>query len=185
MRRSLRWKTREGGGLEHLALEEGDAILAQASVIGPAAGALYEGELFGCAYRLECDARWRVRRLAAWVAGGATLALVADGEGRWTDGAGAPLPALDGCIDVDLSCTPFTNTLPLRRLGVAPGRRHEILVAFVEFPSLSLRAARQAYTGLATGHVLFESLDTGFRAELALDADGLVLDYPGLFARLA
>ena len=32
---------------------------------------------------------------------------------------------------------------------------------------------------------LRRALPTGFKAELPLDADGLVLDYPGLFRRLA
>jgi hypothetical protein len=43
----------------------------------------------------------------------------------------------------------------------------------------------QAYTRLADQRYRYESLDgSGFSAELAVDADGLVLDYPGLFRRV-
>jgi hypothetical protein len=44
------------------------------------------------------------------------LELISDGRGKWTDASGNPLPALDGAIDMDLSVSPFTNTLPIRRL---------------------------------------------------------------------
>ena len=43
----------------------------------------------------------------------------------------------------------------------------------------------RAYTRLADRLYLFENLDgSDFRAELAVDADGVVLDYPDLFRRL-
>ena len=104
MKRIYRWSTVEGGGTEHLALDVSAArIEAEAVVIGPAAGPLFEGAPFACIYRLRCGADWRVRELAVRLAGGATLTLAADGLGNWTDGAGRPLPGLDGCIDVDLA----------------------------------------------------------------------------------
>ena len=41
----------------------------------------------------------------------------------------------------------------------------------------------QHYTGLADGHVRYTSVASGFERELALDPEGFVLDYPGLFRR--
>jgi hypothetical protein len=47
-------------------------------------------------------------------------------------------------------------------------------------------ARDQRYTALdGAKHYRFESLDDGFTAELPVDEDGFVLDYPGLFRRLA
>lgn len=179
-----RWSSAEGGGTEHLVLEvSAGGIVAEGVVIGPASGQLFEGRLFGCAYRLRCDTRWRVRELALRVCGGASLALAADGEGHWLDAAGAPLPALDGCIDVDLSCTPFTNTLPIRRLGDLLRQRQAIQVAFVALPELELRSRPQLYTRIGAGRYLFESPEHAFSAEIETDGDGLVLRYPGLFVR--
>ncbi|MEH6436862.1 putative glycolipid-binding domain-containing protein [Massilia sp. DD77] len=184
MRRIYRWHTVEGGGTEHLALDLSlDGIVAEGVVVGPVTGVLFEGEPFGCIYRVRCDPDWRVRELALRVGGGPSLALAADGEGHWTDGAGAPLPALDGCIDVDLACSPFTNTLPIRRLGEALRERQAIRVAFIAFPGLELKAWPQLYTRLDAGRYLFESPEHDFRAEIETDEDGLVLRYPGLFTR--
>jgi uncharacterized protein len=43
----------------------------------------------------------------------------------------------------------------------------------------------QAYMRLADQLYLFENLDgSGFRAELPVDEDGIVLDYPDLFRRV-
>jgi hypothetical protein len=114
----------------------------------------------------------------------ARLALRSDGAGRWTDDRGRPLPELDGCIDVDISVSPFTNTLPIRRLGLAPDTSDDVVVVYLDVPALTARPSRQRYTCLGPGRYLFESLQTGFRAELSVDADGLVLDYHGLFRRL-
>ena len=98
-------------------------------------------------FAIRCDAAWHVRDLEIADLGGrsTTLALASNGMGRWTDGSGAHLPALDGCLDVDLSATPFTNTLPIRRLALAPGWATEITVVYVEVPLLRVGVARQRY----------------------------------------
>jgi hypothetical protein len=89
---------------------------------------------------------------------------------------------------VDLLPTPFTNTLPIRRLRLAVGDSREILVAYVTVPGLELSAARQRYTRLEPRDgrdvYRFEGLGSGFVAEVTVDAEGLVVDYPGLFRRV-
>lgn len=186
MHRSLRWATEEGDGLEYCAIRSTpQGVMAEGVTIAPGFGNLAEGEPFGCRYAVRCDGHWRVRQVEVNVAGGARLLLRADGEGRWSGADGAPLPALDGCIDVDLACTPFTNTLPIRRLGQALRERQEIRVAYIVLPELAVMASRQAYTLLEAGRYRFESLSDPFQAELETDADGLVVRYPGLFRRVA
>lgn len=186
MDRSCRWTTHEGEGLEHFAIVERDGgHLAEGILIGPSFGGLYTGELFGCSYLVKLDARWRVRHAEVKVAGGTHLLLRADGEGRWSGPNGDPLPALDGCIDIDITGTPFTNTLPIRRLGPALAARHEITVAYITLPEASVMPSRQAYTALGPHRYLFESLSDPFQAGIETDADGLVVHYPGLFRRTA
>ena len=183
MRRSCRWMALEGGGLEHLVLDlQPDGVRAEGVVIGAE-----EGRAFACAYAIRCDASWRVRAVDVRIAGGPALALRADGAGHWTDADGRTLPELDGCIDVDLRCSAFTNTLPIRRLGEGLAQRQEILVAYVDVLAdpLAAHAQAQAYVCLAPDRYRFESLDSGFSAELTVDGDALVLDYPSLFRRIA
>jgi hypothetical protein len=179
--RSYRWATEQSGGLEHVELDIGAAgATAEGVLIGPAGG-----RLFACSYALSCDEHWRVRSLDVHVAGKGTVCLRADGAGNWLDADGTPLPALQGCMDVDLSGSPFTNTLPIRRLGEQLRQRQEIKVAYIDLPELDVQPVSQAYTSLAPDRVLFESLSRPFTAELQIDGDGLVLNYPGLFTRVA
>ena len=70
------------------------------------------------------------------VTGRDRVCLRADGAGNWTDADGTPLPALQGCVDVDLSGSPFTNTLPIRRLGDNLRARQEIRVTYIDLPKL-------------------------------------------------
>jgi uncharacterized protein len=150
---------------------------------------LEAGRPFRIGYEIRCDEWWRVRevRVAAPDSELPVLALLADGEGRWKGGGGEPVPELDGCIDLDISATPFTNTLPIRRLGLEPSQSEELAVTYVRVPELLVGPERQRYGCLEAqaegGLYRFEALPSGFTARLPVDAEGLVLDYPGLFRR--
>lgn len=103
--------------------------------------------------------------------------------GRWSNAAG-PLPELNGCLDVDISATPFTNTLPIRRLALNIGEAAGISVVYLAVPELSFRVLRQRYTRLQDRLYLYESLSSGYRAEIEVDGSGLVVRYPKLFERV-
>jgi hypothetical protein len=84
-----------------------------------------------------------------------------------------------------LSITPFTNTLPIRRLDVAEGQRADIRAVYFRLPELSVTIDRQRYTCLKRGHQYrYESLDSDFSRDIDIDPDGLVVTYPGLFRRV-
>lgn len=175
----VRWKAENDFGLEHLVLRTDiDDIEIDSVVIGN------RFTPYGARYHLRCAADWSVRLVEIDVVGGALLRLTADGLGNWFDSMGVAIPALEGCIDVDISSTPFTNTLPIRRLGLVRGERRELQVVYVPLPNLKLAVTTQAYTCLEPGQrYRYEGLFRAFEAELEVDADGLVLNYPGLFKR--
>ena len=186
MKREVMWAPWEGAGLEHLRLLTSDGgVVANGLVIG-----LEAGRPFRISYEVRCDGRWAVRevRVATPDPEQPVLELLTDGEGRWKGRGGEPVPELDGCIDVDISATPFTNTLPIRRLGLKPGESQEIAVAYILVPELLVGPERQRYgcleAGANGGLYRFEALPSRFTAELPVDAEGLVLDYPGLFRRV-
>jgi len=84
----------------------------------------------------------------------------------------------------DIWPTPFTNTFPIRRQPLTVGERREFVMAWVSAPALTVRPMRQGYTRLADRLYLYENLEgTGFRAELSVDEDSVVLDYKGVFRR--
>ena len=145
--------------------------------------ATLEGAPLKASYSVETDAAWVTRRVRVDVTGGGRLEILSDGAGHWRCADGGALPELDGCIDPDISMTPFTNTLAVRRLGLKVGEAAEIKVAYVLVPELSLRAAPQRYTRLAERLWRFDGLDIDFTADLTMDEGGFVVEYPGLFRR--
>jgi hypothetical protein len=188
MERSILWTPWDGPGLEHLRLVQGDGlILADGLIIGVGEA---DARPFRARYTIQCDAGWRVRELRVDMLDAANrrLDLMSDGAGHWTGGAGEPLPGLAGCFDVDITATPFTNTLPIRRLALPPGRSSDINVVYITLPELTAAPAMQRYTCLLAdgggARYRFESRSHDFTAELPVDADGLVEDYPGLFRRV-
>jgi uncharacterized protein len=88
---------------------------------------------------------------------------------------GKPAKALKGCTDVDLGCSPSTNTLPIRRLRLAIGGTKKIQAAWIQFPDLSVVKAAQTYTRL--DEFTYRYASGTFEAELTVDDDGLVAAY--------
>ncbi len=186
--RHLYWLPEGEAGCEQLALTlEADAVRALGLVLRGGG----DGH-FRCRYELEAAPDWRFRKLTISATGGEPgpprrLELARDPDGGWqVDGQAAA--ELEGCDEVDIQVTPFTNTLPIRRLGLGKDESAELRVAYVPVPGLALHPMSQRYTCLeplseAGGRYLYESLESGFRAELPVDADGLVTDYPELFRR--
>ena len=103
-----------------------------------------------------------------------TLTVERSTKGVWTVD-GAPARALKGCTDIDLGCSPSTNTLPIRRLRLGVGASSTIQAAWVLFPALEVVKAAQTYTRLDEFTYRYDSGD--FTAELTVDEDGLVARY--------
>jgi hypothetical protein len=103
-----------------------------------------------------------------------TIALERHPKGNWTVDGG-DVRALKGCTDIDLGCSPSTNTLPIRRLRLAIGASHTIQAASVRFPDLTVVKAAQTYTRL--DDFAYRHASGDFVAELIVDDDGLVAAY--------
>jgi hypothetical protein len=177
-----RWQDWSGRSIEHLVLKEvADQIVADAAIVGTV-----DNQLFAARYVVLCDAYWRVKRVEITEVGSESIAeLASDGVGNWVDKSGAIQRQLEKAIDIDISITPFTNTLPIRRLNLHRGQSQEIVVVYIRLPNISVTTDRQRYTCLDPGRrYRYESVDTDFVREIEVDAHGLVTDYPGLFRRL-
>lgn len=178
--RTIRWRPLEGTGLEHLEITESPtAIFARSVLIGER-----EGTRFGLRYEMELAPNWSFRTLRLERADGARLELYSDGEGNWLDGQHVAIPELDGCIDVDLSGTPFTNTLPIRRTRLTADVPALFRMAWVPLDTLDPFPDEQIYTLLGKGRYRFEAADGTFEAELRVDGDGFVTHYPTLFEQV-
>jgi uncharacterized protein len=128
-------------------------------------------------YSLHTDAAWRTMRF----------------DVRCVDAGGAVrhLEILPGdlgedVVDVDLAFSPLTNLMPVRRSGLAtdPGAE-DFVMAWVSLPELEVSRSEQRYEHVRPGVVRYvdRGVHDGFKAELELDEDGLVVRYPGLAER--
>jgi hypothetical protein len=181
MKLEVLWRQLVGTGAEHLVLTIDDEIHADSLAVG---------EIDSTAYRLHyevvCDAAWNVRRVQVNdLLNSKVILLRRDQANHWLDEERVPVGVLEGCSEIDIMITPFTNTLPIRRLNLKPGESREILVAYIGLPGLKISRMQQRYTCLSSdengGLYRYESLESGFTAELKVDTDGLVVDYPNIF----
>jgi hypothetical protein len=102
------------------------------------------------------------------------ITLERDVKGNWRVD-GVVVRALKSCTDVDLGCSPSTNTLPIRRLGLGIGASKTIQAAWLRFPELTVVKAAQTYTRVDEFTYRYGS--GTFEADLTVDDDGLVAAY--------
>ncbi len=90
---------------------------------------------------------------------------------------------LRDCVDVDLSASPVTNTLPIRRRRMKIGEKVEFTMAWVKLPSLIVRPIRQSYKRLGRRTYRYRS-SSGFTARLEVDNFGLVIRYGNIWKQI-
>lgn len=147
---------------------------------GRVEGSDERGRHYSLHYRVRVDDTWCTRSaLVEGTHGGAAVRVRLSRHaetGVWTRDD-VEVPAVAGCIDVDLGFTPATNTLPIRRLALVVGDSAAMRAAWLRFPSFELEALDQLYTREASDRYRYESGGGRFRAELEVDAAGLVTRY--------
>ena len=133
-------------------------------------------------YRVECSPDWRTSLCTISGSVGSdivSLVIERDQSGWTVDGIAHP--DLAGCEDIDLSFTPATNLLPVRRLSLAVGENSKVRAAWFRFPELDVQVLDQIYTRLDGNRFLYQSADRTFERILTVDQSGFVTDYPGLW----
>jgi hypothetical protein len=81
--------------------------------------------------------------------------------------------------------TPFTNTLPVKRLKLKQDQSQEIQVIYCDLLNGQISPVRQKYTCLSKTRYQYENVPNDFEATIEVDEAGLVVDYPFLFYRTA
>ena len=193
------WQRLDVAGAEHVLVDARNGLYARGTQLA------VDPIPYTCRYEVQTDPEWTTTRAEVTTEGtgwarSLRLELAA---GRWrattteqgnldavlsaAGHAGAGLPGTEdpdllyGAFDIDLTGSPVTNTLPIRRLnllGAEAGVAHRISVAWVLLPSLEVVQADQIYTLLGEGMVRFAN--ETFSADLVVDDDGFVAHYPGL-----
>jgi hypothetical protein len=130
-------------------------------------------------YSIVCNSQWRTlsAKVGGWI--GKELVeidLAVDPAHRWRMN-GTEVPAVEGCIDLDLNFSPCTNLLPIRRLSLNVGQEAEVQAAWLRFPSFALESLQQIYRRTDATSYRYESAGGKFVADLQVNAAGFVTRY--------
>jgi hypothetical protein len=112
------------------------------------------------------------------------LWLATDGHGRWGEMNGAHRTELDGCVDIDLRGTPFTNVIPIRRLPLLVGHSAQQNVITIEIETLAVVVKPQMYTRVNEHTWRYFSFAVDSDVEVVVDDLGFVIDEPNSFVRV-
>jgi hypothetical protein len=111
------------------------------------------------------------------------LWLGTDGHGRWGEVNGAHRTDLDGAFDVAMACTPFTHTLPIRRIPLHVGDAVEMLVLSIDAETLGVVPVRRIYERL--DELRWRVSDELHTTEFDVDEFGVSIDIDGHYRRQA
>jgi hypothetical protein len=147
----------------------------------------YDNKIYKVTYRIITNQNWETVFLEINTRHSnenRTIQFAGDGKGNWTN-AGMKNNYLTGCIDVDISLTPFTNTLPIRRLDLKENQTADIQVIYFDILNHQIKPVPQRYTRISNTEYHYQNVVDDFEAKIKVDESGLVVDYPLLFTRTA
>ncbi len=181
---TLVWKPWFNPGVENLRLrQDASGIHASSHLIQSV-----RGNSIAATYVLNCDPRWRFRRL--WLKvdnlGQRSLTLERDIRGRWLLN-GQPRDDLGDCQHVMLSATPFTHTPILQRSALEVGQSEDVQVAYVDMLSFTVQARSQRYQCLRQQdeHTLYRYETAGKQSrELTVDGQAFLTKASEQYLRL-
>jgi hypothetical protein len=176
------WRWIKGTGLERFELLQ----IAQEWMLRGTIVTLAESRPVEVRYEVVCDDAWHTKRADISLRDGAAARVlrVDVKDGQWHEN-GRANEKIAGCIDIDLQWSPATNTIPIRRLGLAVGESSGLLkAAWVRFPDLTLQLLSQEYQRTSERCYRYTSGGGSFVADVTVDQDDLVLNYEGFWHRV-
>ncbi|CAN5582339.1 putative glycolipid-binding domain-containing protein [soil metagenome] len=179
--RQVIWTSHDRFSTEHVTVRE----LPEGWLIDGAAISVFDSAPAFVQYQITCDSSWLTSSVNVSIDHRSSVRAItaAVSNGRWTIN-GNEYPEFDGCVDIDLGITPFTNTLPIRRLKLAIEESAPAAAVWVQFPTLAIEILRQTYTRLSESTYRYES-SSGFTADLIVDTFGIVTEYGDLWSIVA
>src|SRR5262245_680566 len=180
---SVLWRRNDIASLEYFVLaRHNDGFLLEGGI-----NAAIDSVPLTCHYEVECNASWHTRRV--WISAERgkdwrAFELSSDGQGNWWRGDEA-LKHVQGFLDVDISLTPSTNTLPIRRLGLSVEQNADVDALWIRLPDLTIEPLAQQYTRTGERSYRYSSRGGAFTADLDVDEHGLVVNYGKFWERVA
>jgi hypothetical protein len=140
---------------------------------------------FWAAYHIVTTSQWSVIsfEIEYSVAGQLTKISIRHAEDGWYVN-GNLRSEFKNCIDMDITLTPFTNTLPINRLDLQFNNPRQIEVFYVNVLENKIYPVRQQYIRKSAIEYNFQNVPNDFEADIIVDNEGFVVHYPHLFERI-
>ncbi|MFR9754023.1 putative glycolipid-binding domain-containing protein [Nocardia sp. 004] len=181
----LTWRAHDASRMESVRVTlTGNRIRAAGRMIG---GECAEHPAFSASYDLVTDENGATKRLslrATTAAGERQASIARDEENYWLIDAGGShvRSTFAGALDADVVLSPFFNTLPIRRYDLQHAVEEiQVPVVYVRLPDLLVQEATLVYSSAVDGISVLSPVSS---ATVTVDADGFLLDYPGLAQRI-
>ncbi|MGE7625278.1 putative glycolipid-binding domain-containing protein [Viridibacillus sp. NPDC096237] len=182
MKKSMVWENNEFFGIEYMELSFLDnKIDVDSTVISIENNIPYKIN-----YNISLDTDWVVKKLHIDIGdSNKSLKISSNGKGQWFDIKGNEIHELDGAIDIDISCTPFTNSLPINRFEWDHNTSKNFEMVFISIPDMTYKKVKQSYTLIkdTVDSREFQYKSGTYETKIEVDINGLVITYPGVFTR--
>lgn len=91
--------------------------------------------------------------------------LEGNGKGNWSN-SGKRVEQFEGCIDIVISLTPLTNTLPINRLNLIQNEVQIIQVIYIDVLAQQMSPLRQQYIRLSNTLYNYQNIPNNFEANI-------------------
>ncbi|TZF99661.1 putative glycolipid-binding domain-containing protein (plasmid) [Chryseobacterium panacisoli] len=180
--KTLVWRGILYPSLEYFNLQSDDkSYTVESKIIG-----CYEDKIFAVNYSILIDENWIVQSFLIESEINTIKSTFAGKriQDQWEIN-NTISPEFNGCEFIDISLTPFTNTLPINNLKLQESISQKIDVLYIDVLNQQIRPVQQQYTRTAINKYLYENIENDFKAEISVDETGLVISYPELFEKIA
>ena len=182
MQTNILWSGVEYYSLENCIIDSSDAgIVVTSTIVGS-----YHEKIYRVEYVIKLNSAWETQHcfLEFQYENEIRKLEFLNNDGKWSLN-GKYKAEFDGCTDVDIPLTPFTNSLPINRLKLCQSEEREINIVYIDLLENSMRHVKQKYRKISSGVYKYENIPNDFETEIKVDEEGFVVDYPELFIRKA
>jgi hypothetical protein len=179
--KTIIWKGIFYNSLEYFKLtKQQGAFIVKSKIIGT-----YADKMYAVEYNLLIDSEWRVQNFGIeYDINNVKEKIVGEKRNNEWKINGLINTSYTNFNFIDISLTPFTNTLAIRNLNLGISQEQEIDVIYINILDNYTKHVKQKYRKLSDRIYRYENVPNDFEADISVDEFGLVILYPLLFERL-
>ncbi|CDQ17840.1 hypothetical protein SAMN05192559_102366 [Halobacillus karajensis] len=179
MEQRVIWGHGDSAGAEHLTLKK---LSGHMEVRGTVL-LVEQGVPHHLTYDMKLGLDWKTKKIKIYQEGVPEPFIVqAEKQDKWWVN-GSYNENLDGATNIDLTITPFTNTLPINRVSWKTGESRTFKMVYIDVLRREVLPLLQVYTYLGDneGQRIFQYRCREFETALVVNEQGWVVEYPGVF----